>query len=82
MTPQKSRRPSINKDSSSALKKSVTKLSKQWTSILILIVPPDYERVYSEYNVMERAYREHYAQTNPNVVINGAKEITPKLLRE
>jgi hypothetical protein len=45
-------------------------------------VPPDVERVLCEYSVTEKAFRDTHYKLNPNHVINGAKEITPKLIRE
>ena len=50
--------------------------------MIIKKVPPDVERVLSEYSVTEKAFRDTQYKLNPNHVINGAKEITPKLIRE
>jgi hypothetical protein len=47
-----------------------------------MIVPPDVERVLCEYTVTEKAFRDTQYKLNANHVINGAKEITPKLIRE
>ncbi len=49
---------------------------------MISLVPPDVERVLSEYTVIEKGFRDTQYKLNPNYVINGAKEITPKLVRE
>lgn len=43
------------------------------------ILTPDMDRVLNEYRVMETSFR-NLAQ--PNQIINGCREITPKITRE
>ena len=79
-TPQKSRRTSIHNSAKAV--KSAAKICKYDVDVMISLVPPDVERVLSEYTVIEKGFRDTQYKLNPNYVINGAKEITPKLVRE